>query len=125
MNSSATRPQALFLMRDGIIPDELVCSGLLPADLHGNPCPYSDYGRAPAPVPLSAESPNYSIDKGKPGDLCPPCAKQQLGSLGHWQGHVGQTFPRELLELRLFKCRQWFWFVVPGLRHSKPDILDF
>ena len=37
----------------------------------------------------------------------PPCAKQQLTNLGHWQGHNRQTFPEELLTLRLFKCRMW------------------
>jgi hypothetical protein len=47
--------------------------------------------------------------------LCPPCAKQALGPLGHWDGHHGCTVPAELRPLRLFKCRMWMWLVVPGL----------
>ncbi len=58
--------------------------------------------------------------RGQPGDLCPPCAKQNLSSLGHWQGHGGQTYPEALLPLRLFKCRQWLWLVIPGLYEADP-----
>jgi hypothetical protein len=110
-------PRALFIGADGqIYPDNLMCSGIIPADLSGKPCPFSDQGRMPHPQPLSEKEPSYSPDKGKPGDLCPPCAKQQLGSLEHWQGHNNQSFPPDLLKLRLFKCRQWFWLVVPGIK---------
>ncbi|MEA5527653.1 hypothetical protein [Nodularia spumigena] len=45
----------------------------------------------------------------------PTCAKQQLAHLGHWEGYRKQTFPEELRSLRLFKCRMWFWLVIPGL----------
>lgn len=115
------QPNALFLSPDGnIYPDTLICSGLIPAELSGQPCPFSQNGHLPAPLPLAASNAAYTIDKGRPGDLCPPCAKQQLGPLGHWQGHSGQTFPAELLPLRLFKCRQWLWFVIPGLRDDSP-----
>ncbi|MEA5569057.1 hypothetical protein, partial [Anabaena sp. UHCC 0399] len=75
----------------------------------------SQAGRFPEIKPLNPEDSNYTIDKGKPGDLCPTCAKQQLAHLGHWQGHRNQKFPEELLLLRLFKCRMWLWLVVPGL----------
>ncbi len=71
--------------------------------------------------PLDQSDASYSIAKGQPGDLCPPCAKQQLGSLGHWQGHGGAHFPAELLPLRLFKCCMWLWLVVPGLRDDEPQ----
>ena len=71
--------------------------------------------------PLDQSDASYSIVKGQPGDLCPPCAKQQLGSLGHWQGHGGAHFPAELLPLRLFKCCMWLWLVVPGLRDDEPQ----
>jgi hypothetical protein len=74
----------------------------------------------PTPQPLDANSPTYTIDQGQPGDVCPPCAKQQLANLGQWQGHNGQQFPAHLLPLRLFKCRQWFWLVVLGLRQDQP-----
>lgn len=74
----------------------------------------------PVPQPLDPAAPTYTIDKGQPGDLCPPCAKQQLAHLGHWQGHGGQQFPDDLLPLRLFKCRMWLWLVVPGLTDDQP-----
>lgn len=73
------------------------------------------------PHPLDPADPTYTVDKGQPGDLCPPCAKQQLANLGHWEGHRGQKFPEELKPLRLFKCRQWFWLVIPGLHHDAPS----
>lgn len=124
MNDSYLSPKALFLFSDGkIYPDPLVCSGLLSVELNGKPCPYSNNGRFPKPEYLSSETPGYSLDKGKLGDLCPPCAKQQLGNLEHWQGHGGQTFPKKLLPLRLFKCRMWLWLVVPGLYDAEPTKL--
>ncbi|HEX6290929.1 MAG TPA: hypothetical protein VFZ66_17220 [Herpetosiphonaceae bacterium] len=117
-------PRALFLSPDGTIyPDTLICSGIVAAELGGRPCPDADHGRIPAPQPLDPAADGYTIDKGQPGDLCPPCAKQQLTHLGHWQGHGGQTFPDDLLELRLFKCRQWFWLVIPGLTDETPTII--
>ena len=125
MNNHSDQPKALFLAPDGnIYPDTLICSGVLPAELGGKPCPFSHNGRLPAPTPLCHNHPTYTLDKGRPGDLCPPCAKQQLGSLGHWQGHNGQTFPTELLPLRLFKCRQWLWLVIPGLQDDTPMTIE-
>jgi hypothetical protein len=122
MNHSTDGPKALFLAPDGnIYPDTLICSGILPAQLNGQPCPYSQNGRFPDPVPLNPDDPDYSIDKGQPGDLCPPCAKQNLSQLGHWQQNGGQHFPEEIHSLRLFKCRQWFWLVVPGLHQHNPS----
>ena len=117
-------PRALFLGTDGqVYPDNLMCSGVVPGELEGRPCPFSDRGRMPMPEPLGETEPGSSPDKGKPGDLCPPCAKQALGPLRHWMGHAGQNFPAELADLRLFKCRQWFWLVVPGLRNDEPTRL--
>jgi hypothetical protein len=114
-------PKALFLLPDGkIYSDTLICSGTISAELNGKPCPYSMHGRLPEPIPLDESDPNYSPDKGNPGDLCPSCAKQQLANLGHWQEHGQQTFPEELLPLRLFKCRMWLWLVVPGLHDTDP-----
>jgi hypothetical protein len=125
MNQLLNGAKALFLAADGnVYPDTLICSGILPAHLNGKPCPYAQNGRLPDPEPLDASHPSYTIDKGKPGDLCPPCAKQNLSSLGHWQGHGGQEFPEELLSLRLFKCRQWLWLVVPGLRDDDPRTIS-
>lgn len=62
-------------------------------------------------------------DKGKPGDLIPACAKSTLGNLGHWNGHGGQEFSPELQPLRLFKCIDWAWVVVSGLRDDCPQHL--
>jgi hypothetical protein len=124
MNDHSGEPRALFLSPDGnIYPDTLICSGIIPAELGGMPCPFSEAGRFPMPQPLRPDDPTYTIDKGKPGDLCPPCAKQQLATLGHWQGHGGRQFPKELLPLRLFKCRQWLWLVVPGLYDAEPTTI--
>ncbi len=126
MSDSATQPKALFLAPNGqVYPDTLICSGALPAELNGRPCPYSQAGRCPDPQPLHADDPAYSPDQGRPGDLCPPCVKQQLAHLGHWQGHRNQQYPEALLGLRLFKCRQWFWLVVPGLYHAESGRLGF
>jgi|WetSurMetagenome_2_1015567.scaffolds.fasta_scaffold280865_3 hypothetical protein len=125
MNNHNGDPKAIFLSPDGnTYPDTLICSGVIPPELGGKPCPYSQAGRMPDVIPLDSTASNYTIDKGQPGDLCPPCAKQQLASLGHWQGHDKQRFSEELLPLRLFKCRQWFWLVVPGLRDVEPTTLS-
>jgi hypothetical protein len=114
-------PGLLIFSGSDIVSDDLICSGKLPSLLEGRPCPWSVQGRMPEPVPLNEDDPTYCIDKGKPGDMCPPCCKQNLRSLGHWQGHGGQQFPEELLPLRLFKCRQWFWVVIPGLIDQEPS----
>jgi hypothetical protein len=123
MVNLGNQPRALIILSDGIYPDSLVCSGAMSSDIHPSPCPYSEKGHMPSVQPLNANDPTYSIDKGRHGDLCPPCAKQQLAYLGHWQGHGGQQFPNELLPLRLFKCRQWFWLVVPDLYDDEPTKL--
>lgn len=124
-NHGDSASKALFLSPDGnIYSDTMICSGVLPAELGGKPCPFSQAGRFPDLLPLNFNDPNYTADKGQPSDLCPPCAKQQLANLGHWQGHGKQQFPQELLSLRLFKCRQWFWLVVPGLHDAEPTKLS-
>ena len=124
MNHLNTESRALFISPDGnIYPDTLICSGVLPAELGGKPCPLSNSGHIPDPQPLNSDNPDYAIVKGKPGDLYPPCAKQQLTNLGHWLGNGRPELPEELLPLRLFKCRQWFWLVVPGLYDAEPTQL--
>ncbi|MGI8502806.1 MAG: hypothetical protein ACR2LR_16975 [Hassallia sp.] len=125
MNIKNTEPKALFLSPDGnVYPDNLICSGIIPAELDGKPCPHSQAGRFPGIKPLNSEDSNYTIDKGKPSDLCPICAKQQLSNLGHWQSNRNQKFPEELRSLRLFKCRMWLWLVVPGLHdHDATQLL--
>jgi len=125
MKNDNSNPKALFLStRGNIYPDSLICSGLLAVELKRLACPHSVEGRIPAPVPLDGNDASYSADKGNIGDLCPPCAAQQLANLGHWQGYKGQMYPDELLPLRLFKCRQGFWLVIPGLLDSEPTKIN-
>lgn len=125
MRELTAKHRALFLSTDGnIYPDTLICSGVIPAEFEGKECPFSEDGRMPESITLNANDPTYTIDKGYPGDLCPPCVKQQLGHLGHWQGHGKQLYPDDLLPLRLFKCNQWFWVVVLGLYHENPTLLS-
>lgn len=121
MNKTNGQAKVLFIAPDGnVYPDYLVCSGKLLLDMGGEPCPFSKDGHSPEPQPLDVSLPTYSQDKGKHGDMCPPCVKQQLGNLGHWEGHRGQSFPEELKPLRLFKCNKWLWLVVLGLNHEAP-----
>jgi len=124
-NSLNSTARALFIAPDGnVYPDYLICSGKLLTNMGGQLCPFSENGRLPDPQPLDSNAPTYSLDKGKHGDLCPPCAKQNLSNLGHWDGHRGQQFPDELKPLRLFKCNQWLWLVVPGLHHDSPKSIQ-
>lgn len=117
-------PKALFLSPDGkIYPDTLVCSGMISAELNGKPCPYAQNGRLTDLVPLDENDPSYTPDKGKPGDLCPPCVKQQLAIWGTGRGMVNRLYLEELLPLRLFKCRMWLWLVIPGLHDAEPTKL--
>ena len=70
------RPEGHLPVPDGnVYPDTLICSGVIPSELGGKPCPYSQAGRMPDVIPLDPAAGNYTIDKGRPGDLCPPCAK--------------------------------------------------
>ena len=46
-------PKLLFISADGrVYPDTLICSGELPTELGGKPCPFSQAGRIPEPIPL-------------------------------------------------------------------------
>ncbi len=108
--------RALFLAPNGeIYPDLLICSGVLPEQLKSEPCPLAENGRLPTPQPLDENS-----AKGMEGELCPPCVKEHLSSLAHWEGASGRSYPEALRPLRLFKCQQWYWFVIPGLYEAKP-----
>lgn len=125
MHDYDAKAKALFIAPDGnLYPDYLVCSGKFLIETDGQPCPFSHNGHFPEAKPLDPTDPNYSLDKGKPGELCPPCAKQQLSNLGHWDGHRGKSYPEELKSLRLFKCYQWLWLVVPGLYHDNPTLIQ-
>jgi len=121
MTNSDFNPRALFISADGMLySDSLICSGLLPAKLGGRPCPFSQDKHMPKPQPLDPADPEYDPRRGKPGDLCPPCAVLQIGALDDWEEHEQLHLPEEVLPLRLFQCRQGFWLVVPGLYDDDP-----
>lgn len=81
------------------------------------------WGRVPRPRRLRQADLELPRDKGTAGEFAPPCATQALSSLGHGNGYQGQYYPGELLNLRLFKWRQGFWLVVPGLLDERADDL--
>jgi hypothetical protein len=119
---SAFNPRALFLSNDGsLYSDSLICSGLLPSKFGGKPCPHAQNKQLPDLQPLSEEETNADTRKGNSGDLCPPCALLHLGALGNWEGHNRYFIPEELLPLRLFFCKQEYWFVVNGLTNDAPQ----
>jgi hypothetical protein len=115
-------PRALFLSQQGMIfSDEYVCSGELPSRLGGQPCLFSDNGRIPSPCPLDEIKAKMQPKLGRIGDLAPPCAIEQLGGLEAWMGAHDVHCPDVMKPLRLFKCRQMFLLVVPGLKDSSPQ----
>lgn len=120
MDDPITEARALFLFLDGSVhPDDQICSGAIPPQLKGQPCPYSEGGRMPKPEPISEVSARSAPDRGAVGDLAPPCALRHLGRLADWEGEVTLPYPPPLGPLRLFKCRQMFLLVVPGLREGR------
>lgn len=117
-------PRALFLSAAGqVLADDRVCSGLEAPALGGRPCPHAEGGRMPSLQPIDAGSARRWPERGRAGDLAPPCAAVQLGSLAGWLGARTGGHPDHLLGLRLFRCRQWFLMVVPGLHDGAPDRL--
>lgn len=120
MERQQVGPRALFPSPNGsMMPDDEICSGLVPAQLRGKPCPYSDRGRMPTPVPIDEFSAQRLPGRGAVGDLAPPCAVQHLGRLADWEAEREARYPVELGPLRLFKCRQMFLLVVPGLKDDQ------
>ena len=112
------RPRALFLSPDGVLyPDALICSGRFASGLRGRPCPFSEEGRMPRPQRLNLPALRERPEAGRSGDLAPPCALQQLGKLEAWSERL--PHPADLGPLRVFKCRQMFLLVVPGLRDER------
>lgn len=75
----------------------------------------SDHGRMPLPVILDKLGARRDPGRGEPGDRIPPCAVQRLGHLSDWREPTGVEYPADLGPLWLFKCRQMFLLVVPGL----------
>lgn len=113
-------PRALFLSARGpLYPDSIICSGILPPQLEGRQCPYSDQGRMPYPQPLVEIETHARPQLGKTGDFAPPCAIEQLGNLATWGENSSLVFPQTFLTLRIYKCRQMFLLVVPGIDHHR------
>jgi hypothetical protein len=75
----------------------------------------------PRPVRMDEVARRRSPKLGKTGNWAPPCCIEQLGALREWTLAEGQTLPEALEGLRLFKCRQMFLLVVPGLVDTEAD----
>jgi hypothetical protein len=121
MHKKDEKPRALFLFPDGkFLGDDLVCSGIYPSHLGGKPCPFAEEGKMPKPRPLDEMRAQLHPELGQVGDSVPPCAVGQLGPLWAWRRNGGVRYPSDLDQLRLFKCRQMFLLVVPGLDRENP-----
>ncbi|OGO08373.1 MAG: hypothetical protein A2Z66_11970 [Chloroflexi bacterium RBG_13_66_10] len=120
MDTNAVPPRALFLSDEGrVLPDTLVCSGVLPGREPSGICPFSEAGRMPLPQQIGAEAHRSGPERGNLGDLAPPCALQALGDLTSFMGARSPAFPPDLQPLRVFKCRLMYLLVVPGLRDDR------
>jgi hypothetical protein len=116
MHKMGEKPRALFLFPDGtLLRDDLICSGLFPSHLNGKPCPFADEEKMPNPRPLDEVKVSKHPNLGCVGDLVPPCIVGHLGPLQAWRRREGTRYPSDLGSLRLYKCRQMFLLVVPGL----------
>jgi hypothetical protein len=116
MHKMGEKPRALFLFSDGMfLRDDLICSGLFPSHLNGKPCPFADGGKLPKPQPLNKVKVSMHPKLGRRGDLVPPCVVEGLGPLWAWRRNEGARYPSDLGQLRLYKCRQMFLLVLPGL----------
>lgn len=114
MHNKDDKPRALFLFPDGqLLGDDLICSGIFSSGLEGKPCPFSEEGKIPRPQPIDEAS---KPKLGQPGDLAPPCAVESLGNLEAWPSAGEVRYPEELGSLKVYKCRQMFLLVVPGLK---------
>lgn len=115
-------PRALFLLHNGaLVGDAAICSGAYPTRLQGERCPLSDAGRMPPPVRLDEVAVRRTPNLGSVGEWAPPCCIEQLGALRAWRPAEHPTHPVSIEGLRLFKCRQMFMLVVPGLMDSSAD----
>ena len=67
----------------------------------------------PRPIPIEEAS---KTKLGQIGELLPPCVVESLGHLETWQPAGEFRYPEELGLLKVYKCRQMFLLVVPGLK---------
>jgi hypothetical protein len=120
MHKMGKKPRALFLFSEGLfLRDDLICSGLFPSYLDGKPCPFADGGRMPQPQPLDEVKVSMNPKLGRIGDLTPPCVIERLGPLREWLRGEDVRYPSDLGLLELYKCRQMFLVVVPGLARGQ------
>jgi hypothetical protein len=123
MHENHGKSQALFLFSKGrLISHELICSGRITTQFEGS-CKYSQDGRMPGLKRLELNQSGQISRLGHDGDLVPRCALEQLGSLEEWQENIGETYPAQFLQLRVFKCRQMLMLIVPGLRNDGASVL--
>lgn len=110
------QPRALFFLPGGaLIGDAQICSGNYPTRLRGEPCPFSVNGRMPPPIRVDEVTQRRLPKRGEIGEWAPPCCLEQLGSVKEWRLARLFSIPESFESLRLFKCRQMFFLVVPGL----------
>lgn len=115
-HAGGRRPRALFLLKDGtFLGDDQICSGNYPTRLQGEACPFSVDGRMPSPVRIDEVAQHRAPGLGEEGDWAPPCCLEHLGPLKGWRQARRFSIPKAFEGLRLFKCRQMFFLVVPGL----------
>jgi hypothetical protein len=115
MCANRDNARAFFLSTDGeSLPDTVVCSGLEHPELDRRACLFSDGGRFPLPQDQGERVSSPSPERDSNGELALPCSIMQLGSLDDWQEFLGK-YPREVQDLRVFKCKQMLLFVIPGL----------
>lgn len=73
----------------------------------------------PDPVVIGEARALETPEIGQAEEQAPPCAVRHYGSLGDWLGPKAGGFAAEVLELRLFECRQKFLLVVPGILQER------
>lgn len=121
MENHSDIPRALFLSRDSrLVPDRRVCSGELDSRLGGRPCPYSDRGRFPI-GPRGFQGPALPASQfALIPDRLPVCLDRPMGKLGDWL----QAAPSDsgVAQLQVFRCRQMFLLVIPGLSESPTGV---
>ena len=108
-----SEPRALFLFQDSDPePDFRVCSGNVPSQLDGQPCPFSDHGRIPYFQALSATG---NDDPGRESSMSPfgsACVLQLLGVLKGWASGHTLLFPLKMSDHDLYKCRMMFLLIL-------------
>jgi hypothetical protein len=69
----------------------------------------------PSPVRIDEVAQRRAPGLGEVGDWAPPCCLEQLGPVKEWRLARRFSIPESFKDFRLFKCRQMFFLVVPGL----------